>query len=142
MLEAKPRGRPRTFDEDRVLGSILDTFWTKGFTACSMDELAEAARVSKPALYAAFGDKRAMYLRAMERFTGEFEGAVEAALGPERPLADGLLAFYRAELGAVPVGRPRSPGLPRALHGGDGGGGRARDQGRARGRPVQARLCA
>ncbi len=98
MLEAKPRGRPRTFDEDRVLGSILDTFWTRGFTGCSMDELAEAARVSKPALYAAFGDKRAMYLRAMERFTGEFEAAVEAALGPERPLADGLLAFYRASL--------------------------------------------
>ena len=98
MSEAKPRGRPRTFDEERALGSILETFWTRGFTACSMDELAEAAGVSKPTLYAAFGDKRTMYLRAMERFTGEFEGAVEAALEPGRPLADGLLAFYRASL--------------------------------------------
>lgn len=98
MSDTKPRGRPRTFDEDRVLGSILDKFWTKGYTACSMDELANAAHVSKPALYAAFGDKRAMYLRAMERFTGEFEGAVEMALGPDRPIAEGLLAFYRASL--------------------------------------------
>ncbi len=98
MSEVKPRGRPRTFDEDRVLGSILDAFWTRGYTACSMDELAAAARVSKPSLYAAFGDKRATYLRAMERFTNEFEGAVEAALGPDRPLADGLLAFYQASL--------------------------------------------
>ena len=95
MSGAKPRGRPRTFDEDRVLGSILDTFWTKGYTACSMDELANAARVSKPSLYAAFGDKLGLYLRAMDRFTGEFEGEVDAALGRDRPLAEGLTAFYQ-----------------------------------------------
>ena len=94
----KPRGRPRSVDEGRVLGALLETFWTRGYTAVSIDELAQAAGVSKPSLYAAFGDKRAMYLRAMARFAGEFEGAVEAALTPARPLADGLLAFYQASL--------------------------------------------
>lgn len=96
--ETRTRGRPRRFDRDRVLGALLDTFWTRGFTACSIDELAAAARVSKPSLYAEFGDKRAMYLVAMERFAAEFDGAVEAALRPDRPLSEGLLAFYRASL--------------------------------------------
>lgn len=95
---AKSRGRPRTFDEERVLATLLDAFWTRGYTACSTDELAAAARVSKPALYAAFGDKRAMYLRAMNRFAAEFEDAVEAALRPDRPLAEGLRALYRVSM--------------------------------------------
>lgn len=98
IVEPRPRGRPRTFDEDQVLGAVLETFWTKGYAACSLDDLAAAAQVSKPSLYAAFGDKRAMYLRAMQRFTGELEAALGAALDPGRPLADGLSAFFSAGL--------------------------------------------
>lgn len=98
ISEPKPRGRPRTFDEDQVLGAVLDVFWAKGYAACSIDELAAAARVSKPSLYAAFGDKRTMYLRALERVAGELGTALEAALGLDRPLADGLSAFFCASL--------------------------------------------
>lgn len=100
MRSAEPRrrGRPRTFDEDRVLGAVLEAFWTKGYAACSLDDLATAAHVSKPSLYTAFGDKRAMYLRALERFSGELAARCEATLAPDRPLADGLSAFFQANL--------------------------------------------
>ena len=104
VSEPRRRGRPRTFDEDQVLGAVLDAFWTRGYAACSLEQLATAAGVSKPSLYAAFGDKRAMYLRALERFASELEARLEATLDPGRPLADGLSAFFRANLERFSLG--------------------------------------
>ena len=95
--ERKIRGRPRTFDADRVLQALLEVFWTRGYASCSLDDLAAAARVSKPSLYAAFGDKRTMYLRALERFSSEL-ATTQEALGSDLPLAEGLALFFRASL--------------------------------------------
>jgi AcrR family transcriptional regulator len=64
----KKRGRPRAFCTDAVLDTTLELFWMKGFTATSLDDIAAATGVSRPSLFAAFGDKEAMYIKAMERY--------------------------------------------------------------------------
>jgi len=62
------RGRPRGFDTDVALDSALNVFWKHGFQSTSMTELTKATGLSKPSLYAVFGDKGSLYLKALERY--------------------------------------------------------------------------
>lgn len=65
--EAKKRGRPRAFDPDAALGAAAERFRAGGYSGTSLDELAAATRLNRPSLYSAFGDKKALYLAALER---------------------------------------------------------------------------
>ena len=62
------RGRPRNFDMDTALDRALKVFWRHGFHGASLSELTEAMGLNKPSLYAAFGDKEALYLKALDRY--------------------------------------------------------------------------
>ena len=62
------RGRPRNFDPDMALDRALEVFWRHGFQAASLADLTAAMGLSKPSLYAAFGDKESLYLQALERY--------------------------------------------------------------------------
>lgn len=64
----KKKGRPRRYDSDAALEKIMALFWRKGFTATSMDDLVIETQMNKPSLYAAFGNKAALYEKAIERF--------------------------------------------------------------------------
>jgi AcrR family transcriptional regulator len=64
----RERGRPRTFDIDDALERAVAVFWKHGFQDASMQELTGAMGLSKPSLYAAFGDKEALYLKTLERY--------------------------------------------------------------------------
>jgi AcrR family transcriptional regulator len=65
------RGRPRKFDTDVVLERVRDTFWRYGYTGTSMDQLAAATGLHKPSLYGAFGDKKQLYLTALDNYLAE-----------------------------------------------------------------------
>ncbi|MGI9433656.1 MAG: TetR/AcrR family transcriptional regulator [Geminicoccaceae bacterium] len=65
MREATRQGRPREFDEEAALQDILDVFWAKGFEGTSLSDLVAGTGLRKGSLYAAFGDKRAMYRKAL-----------------------------------------------------------------------------
>ncbi|HET6970338.1 MAG TPA: helix-turn-helix domain-containing protein [Phenylobacterium sp.] len=103
----RPRGRPRSFDPAEALEKARAVFWNQGYAAASLDELAAATGLNRPSLYAAFGDKRALYLAALEQSRSEGIGALTAALklpGPLRPLLkvifDRTVDIYRrGELG-------------------------------------------
>jgi AcrR family transcriptional regulator len=96
--EKAPRGRPRTFQEDEVLDRVRGVFMAKGFSGASLDDLAAAARLNRPSLYAAFGDKEQLYLRALQRY-GEVSIAVmEAILGRKLPIAQRLGQLYKAAI--------------------------------------------
>jgi AcrR family transcriptional regulator len=78
------RGRPREFDLDEALDRALPLFWRDGYEGASVNEIAEAMGVSKPSLYAAFGDKESLYLRALSRY-GERQRARHADILDAQP---------------------------------------------------------
>ena len=61
-------GRPRAFDPDRALDRALQVFWRKGFEGASLTDLTEAMGINRPSLYAAFGDKEALFRKALDRY--------------------------------------------------------------------------
>jgi AcrR family transcriptional regulator len=64
----KRRGRPRAFEPETALTRAMDVFWQDGFAATSLDDLSAATGLNRPSLYGAFGDKRALYLRAYRQY--------------------------------------------------------------------------
>ena len=65
MREPATMGRPREFDEDVALDAIMGVFWAQGYEGASMSDLVGATGLKKGSLYAAFGNKRAMYHKAL-----------------------------------------------------------------------------
>src|SRR6202795_3561961 len=61
-------GRPRSFDIDRALDRALQVFWRKGYEGASLSDLTKAVGVNRPSLYAAFGDKEALFRKVLGRY--------------------------------------------------------------------------
>lgn len=94
----KRRGRPRAYDPDTALAQAIEAFWRTGYSATSLDQLSEATGMNRPSLYGAFGDKRELYLAALDRYTELSNAAIARALDYERPLAEALTRFYGSAL--------------------------------------------
>jgi TetR/AcrR family transcriptional regulator, transcriptional repressor for nem operon len=60
--------RPREFEEEAVLDAAVECFWARGYEATSVRDLIEKTGVTGASLYNAFGDKRALYGRALDRY--------------------------------------------------------------------------
>jgi TetR/AcrR family transcriptional repressor of nem operon len=60
--------RPREFDEEAVLDAAVQCFWKNGYEATSVRDLIEKTGITGASLYNAFGDKRALYQRALDRY--------------------------------------------------------------------------
>lgn len=88
--------RPRTFDEDVVLNRALEAFWASGYAATSLTDLEAATGLAKGSLYKAFGDKRALFLRTLDRYLDEGQRAVRAMLSREDSPAAGLEGWLRS----------------------------------------------
>ncbi|HST36792.1 MAG TPA: TetR/AcrR family transcriptional regulator [Allosphingosinicella sp.] len=69
--QGAPRGRPRSFDTDVVLDRVRDTFLRYGYAGTSMDQLSAATGLHKPSLYGAFGDKKKLYLAALDNYLAD-----------------------------------------------------------------------
>ena len=93
-MSSRPRGRPRSFDPAEALARASERFRTRGFGATSLDELAEATSLGRPSLYAAFGDKRALYLQALARAHEQFEAQLRALVAARLPLDDALAHLF------------------------------------------------
>ncbi len=95
-IEKRPRGRPRAFDPDDVLDRVRLVFMEKGFAAASLDDLAAAAGVNRPSLYAAFGDKEQLYIAAMRRYGMLTLAGLESILAKSTPIERRLAEAYGA----------------------------------------------
>ena len=95
IAAAPHRGRPREFCTEQALTAALRVFWSKGYEGASMTDLTSAMGITKPSLYAAFGNKEELFRKALDRY------------------ADGPAAYTREALNA-----PTARGvLERLLHG-------------------------
>jgi TetR/AcrR family transcriptional regulator, copper-responsive repressor len=95
-LPERSRGRPREFDPDEVLARVRRVFIEKGFSAASLDDLAAAAGLNRPSLYAAFGNKEELYVRALRHYGGRNVAALQAILSRPGTIEARLGDVYRA----------------------------------------------
>ncbi|WP_397452947.1 TetR/AcrR family transcriptional regulator [Pseudomonas sp. NA-150] len=96
---ATRRGRPRAYDPQTALQQALDVFWNTGYSGASLDSIAAAAGMNRPSLYAAFGDKHALYIKALERYWEIAAGAMhEALMNKDLTLEQALMGFYQGQL--------------------------------------------
>lgn len=86
-------GRPREFDLDAALEKAMRLFWAKGYEGTSVADLTQTLGISRPSLYAAFGDKQSLFRAALERYAAGPAGYVAAALAQStaRQVAEQLL---------------------------------------------------
>jgi len=97
-------GRPRSFDLDRALDHALHVFWCKGYEGASLSELTKAMGINRPSLYAAFGDKEALFRKALDRyFEGPAAYVFEALKEPKARAALERLLRGAAELQTCPA---------------------------------------
>lgn len=95
--ETRPRrGRPRSFDAGEVLGAATERFRTRGYAGTSLDDLVDATGLQRPSLYAAFGDKRALYLASLERTIDRAGRAFDQLIEADLPLEQSLKVMFRA----------------------------------------------
>jgi AcrR family transcriptional regulator len=73
-------GRHREFDVEKVLDATLCVFWRKGYEGTSYADLVEAAGVERPALYSAFGNKEALFRKALARYEERYLDYIPEAL--------------------------------------------------------------
>ena len=96
MIEKpRSRGRPRSYDPDAVLDRAAELFWANGFSATSLDDLSAAMGMGRPSIYNAFGDKEALFLRALQRYRDTVAMTPLRALEAEDSIREGLDAFLR-----------------------------------------------
>ena len=91
----RPPGRPRAYDADQALDAAMRVFWTKGYEAATVDDLTGAMGLSRPSLYHAYGDKEALFMRCLERYS-QTRGALAAqALASGASIGDSIAAYLR-----------------------------------------------
>jgi AcrR family transcriptional regulator len=88
MEHTSLRGRPREFCVDEALAAALRVFWSKGYEGTSLSDLTEAMGITRPSLYAAFGNKEALFRQALDLYEREKMAYVGQAL--EEPTARGV----------------------------------------------------
>jgi len=104
----RSRGRPRQYDEDLALEAAGQVFWTKGFSATTLDDLAAAMGMNRPSIYRAFGDKEAIYRRALMQFCQGMEAAFARTMLAEDDIRKALTRFYREAVATYTAGeQPR-----------------------------------
>ena len=103
------RGRPRSFDPEVALRQARDAFWRAGYAGTSLEELAEAMAMNRPSIYAAFGDKEALYLATVQRYAQQSRDALEATLSGPGTLRERLCLLYEGAAAFYLQGGPEAP---------------------------------
>ncbi|MFI8513823.1 TetR/AcrR family transcriptional regulator [Streptomyces sp. NPDC085460] len=92
--------RTKEFDPEAALQAALDLFWARGYEATSMADLVEHLGIGRASIYATFGNKHELYLKALDRYLESRDpGLVEelSAPGPALPAVRTLVRRFAAE---------------------------------------------
>jgi TetR/AcrR family transcriptional regulator, transcriptional repressor for nem operon len=85
--------RPREFTEAVVLEAAIDCFWQRGYEATSVRDLSVKMGISAPSLYNAYGDKRKLYVRALEYYLDRTARALVERLEGSLPPKQAVRSF-------------------------------------------------
>ncbi|MET0204053.1 MAG: TetR/AcrR family transcriptional regulator [Casimicrobiaceae bacterium] len=87
--------RRKEFEPDAALTTAVEVFWGRGFDRTSLDDLMAAMHVGRQSLYDTFGDKRELYLRALDVYRESTQRAMRRLFASGRPLREcfGALLF-------------------------------------------------
>ena len=99
--------RPREFDADSALERATQVFWAKGYEATSLDDLCDATGLSRSSLYGAFGDKRDLLLRSLDRYSERGTTQIAATLEKAPSLREGLANLLREFIDQIVTGPGR-----------------------------------
>ncbi|MFC7051488.1 TetR/AcrR family transcriptional regulator [Hansschlegelia quercus] len=115
-------GRPKEFDVDEALCAALQVFWRHGFEGASLTELTEAMGITRPSLYATYGNKEELFRKVLDRYEqNHFCFVAEALNEPTaRRTIDKLLKGY-ADVLTDPMHPPGCLGVNSAVCGGGEG---------------------
>ncbi|MDQ1021660.1 TetR/AcrR family transcriptional regulator [Streptomyces afghaniensis] len=92
--------RTKEFDPDAALQSALELFWRRGYEATSMSDLVEHLGIGRASIYATFGSKRELYLKALDRYAEMRDPLLLAELsqpGPALPAVRAVVRRFAAE---------------------------------------------
>lgn len=87
--------RTKEFDPDAALQSALELFWRRGYEATSMADLVEALGIGRASIYATFGNKHELYLKALERYAKTQNPRLLAELSQPGPALPAVRAVVR-----------------------------------------------
>lgn len=83
------RGPSKQFDPDVALSQAIKVFWARGYEAASLSELLEQMGIGKKSLYDTFGNKRSLFLKALDYYAQtEIKSIRDQLLAPGSPLAN------------------------------------------------------
>ncbi|MGY0057232.1 TetR/AcrR family transcriptional regulator [Streptomyces sp. LZ34] len=92
--------RTKEFDPDAALQSALELFWRRGYEATSMADLVEHLGIGRASIYATFGNKHELYLKALDRYAETRDPLLLGGLsqpGPALPAVRALVRGFAAE---------------------------------------------
>jgi AcrR family transcriptional regulator len=101
-------GRPREFDPDEALDRALQVFWRSGYEGASIADLTQAMGITKPSLYAAFGNKEELFRKALDRYVDGPGGYVQVALA--KPTAREVVEHLLYQAGDAVTDPDHPPG--------------------------------
>jgi TetR/AcrR family transcriptional regulator, transcriptional repressor for nem operon len=100
--------RPKEFERDVVLDRAMRVFWSRGYEATSIQHLVDRMGIQRGSLYDTFGDKRALFFAAIERYDRVVTAKLMAALDEPASGKDAIGKFFRLKVElALESGRPR-----------------------------------
>jgi TetR/AcrR family transcriptional repressor of nem operon len=99
--------RAKSFDEDVVLDRAVQLFWERGYDGTSLTDLETHLGLGRQSLYNTFGDKRTLFLKALDRYQRAVAaGAMTHLTAPGAGL-DGIRAFFRTNVESLTAPGPR-----------------------------------
>ena len=87
--------RPREFDTEQAVHGAMLLFWERGYRGTTVGDVQQTLGIGRASLYAAFGDKEGLFLRALGRYRERYSAPSTAALNADGPALDAVRAFFR-----------------------------------------------
>jgi TetR/AcrR family transcriptional repressor of nem operon len=101
--------RQKEFDREGALDRAMGAFWTKGYAATSIEDLVAHMGIQRGSLYATFGDKRSLFLTALDRYQRVVTRELFEALEAPRSGLEAIRRFFRLRVERS-LDRSRPPG--------------------------------